>query len=332
MGISIQNNQFIGNSMGSVTIDVTVSYSAIIEDACTWCIMERNNFENNRFQRTEKQNPILVVIKAITDACPMKFSYNHNSFENNKNTRLLSTDIENKNNFTAVHNITDLTILNNTGTSGLVTIVKNDPLHGIVIVYMTSLTVEYNTGRYREDTSDSLKATIVYVKNVNQITIGDSAFQKNLGTSLVLENEQFYSKKHDLCVTGLLLFDANSGIYGGAMGLYSVTINSSCHSIVSFQNNYGVYGGALYLENSPSLCVCTNKCLTTLKFNNNRATTSGNSVYFASSFNSNFECKNYSRKDVGSAASSIVLNSADSCSLSIIFISRSEYHSEHINN
>ena len=40
VGISIQNNRFIGNSMGSVTIDVTVSYSAIIEDACTWCIME----------------------------------------------------------------------------------------------------------------------------------------------------------------------------------------------------------------------------------------------------------------------------------------------------
>ena len=317
VGISIQNNRFIGNSMGSVTIYVTVSYSGIIEDACTWCIMERNNFEHNCFRRTEKQNPILVVIKAITDACPMKFSCNHNSFENNKNTRLLSTDIENKNNFTAVHNITDLTILNNTGTSGLVTIVNNDPLHGIVIVYMTSLTVEYNTGRYREDTSDSLKATIVYVKNVNQITIGDSAFQKNLGTSLVLENEQFYSKKHYLCVTGRLLFDANSGIYGGAMGLYSVTINSSCHSIVSFQNNYGVYGGALYLENSPSHCVCTNKCLTTLKFNNNRATTSGNSVYFASSSYSNFECKNFSRKDVGSAASSIVLNSADSCCLSI---------------
>ena len=101
------------------------------------------------------------------------------------------------------------------------------------------------------------------------------------------------------------------------MGLYSVNTNGSCHSIVSFQNNYGVYGGALYLENSPSLCVCTNKCLTTLKFNNNRATTSGNSVYFASSSNSNFECKKVSRKDVGSAASSIVLHSADSCCLSI---------------
>ena len=319
VGISIENNQFIGNSMGSVTIDVTVSNSALIEDVCTWCIMERNHFQNNHFHQNEKLEPVLVSVVAsiMTDACPMEFSFNQNSFENNTKAGLLSTEIDSSNKNMIIYNITELTVLNNVGPSGLLTIINN-PFQGKTLVYLTSLTVEYNNGQYREGTSESLETTIVYVKNAHQITIiGDSIFRKNLGTSLVLENEQFYSKSIDLCVLGHLLFDANSGIHGGAMSLYSAAFNSSCQSIISFRNNYGVYGGALYLENSPSHCVCPGMCSTSLMFNDNRATTSGNSVYFASSSNFDFDCKNLSMKDVGSAASSIILHSPDSCCLSV---------------
>ena len=209
--------------------------------------------------------------------------------------------------------ITELTLLNNVGLSGLVVIKSNKPLHESFRVNLTVLRVENNTGSYKEDASESLKATIVYIKNVNRLIIHDSTFQKSLGTSLVFENEQFYGvNRLDLCIMGNLQFDANTGIYGGAMSLYSVVINSSCQSTILFKENYAVYGGALYLENSPSQCVCPGECLTTLEFNDNRAITSGNSVYFASSSSDfNLECKNFSMKDVGSAANNIILHSRD---------------------
>ena len=304
--------------MNLIAIDATVSNSALIGNLCTWSTVQKNNFKNNYFLPTKKQQPILVRIKATINGCPaMETSLSHNSFDNNTNTSLLSIEIKSKSSQVHAHNIIRVTssaVTNNDGPSGLIAIMNTDPLHGEAFVHLVSLLVKNNTGQYREDASESLQSTIVYVKNVQQSSISNTTFRKNLGTSLVLENEQFYDNIFDLCAMGNLLFEANSGIYGGAMSLYGVTINNSCQSIISFQNNYGVYGGALYLESSSSLCLCP---LTNLKFNDNRATTSGNSVYFASSTDFNFECKNLSMKDVGSAASSIILHSPDSCCLSL---------------
>ena len=321
-GILIQKNQFIGNSMSSIAIDAVVYNEAFIGNHCTWCNMQDNNFQSNHFLPTGiKQEPILVSVKAriFNRICPMEFVFDQNSFKNNTRTRLLTTEVISQNNL--LHNIitiTALTVSNNNGTSGLVIIKNNDPLHQNIWVNLTFLKVENNTSLYEEDTSESLEATIVYFKNANRLIIRDSNFQNNLGTSLVFENEQV---NLDLCLMGDLLFDANTGIHGGAMSLYSVAINSSCQSTIMFKENYAVYGGALYLENSQGSCVCpgAHACLTTLEFIDNRATTSGNSVYFAtSSSDFDLDCKNFSMKDdVGSAANSIMLHSRDRCSLSI---------------
>ena len=324
-GISIQGNQFIGNTICFIDIDVSIYYKTIFGDPCTWCIMQDNTFQNNHFLADAgKQQPILVHINGYfnTSECnndyfviPHQISIDQNTFENNTHTRLINTELRTKDNI-IMHStitITELTLLNNVGLSGLVVIKSNKPLHESFRVNLTVLRVENNTGSYKEDASESLKATIVYIKNVNRLIIHDSTFQKSLGTSLVFENEQFYGvNRLDLCIMGNLQFDANTGIYGGAMSLYSVVINSSCQSTILFKENYAVYGGALYLENSPSQCVCPGECLTTLEFNDNRAITSGNSVYFASSSSDfNLECKNFSMKDVGSAANNIILHSRD---------------------
>ena len=320
-GIIVQDNQFIGNTMSSIAIDVTVSNGSSIGDTCTWCSMQMNMFRNNHMP-TNKQNPhpILVSIKAhiVTNVCPMEHFFNQNSFVNNKNTSLLAIEIGSNTKFLYnILRITSLTVLNNIGRSGLVTIINNNPLYGNVLVKLELLRIENNTSLYKGDTSTSLKTTIVYVKNIQNSIISDLTFQKNLGTSLVFENENVYDETFNLCVLGDLTFRANSGIYGGAMSLYSVAINSTCQSIVSFEKNYGVYGGALYLEDSQSLCVCPGMCFTTFEFDDNRATTSGNSVYFGSLTDFNLECKNFNMKDVGSAASNIILHSPDSCCLSI---------------
>ena len=299
-GIIIQGNQFIGNTMSFILIDTFVLQNSLVGNPCTWCSVLENKYQYNHFPPTARE-PILVkvVVDIVNSTCPMKTLLHQNSFENNTSTRLLHTEVKSK--YMQQVTVTSLAVLNNSGTSPLVTL-KHE---GIISVILGSLTVERNIGLYKKD-SESLERTIVYVKNANQSIIRDSTFQNNLGTPLVFENEQFHN---DLCAIRNLSFKANTGVYGGAMSLYNVTFNSSCESKILFEKNYAVYGGALYLKDSPSLCVCPGKCLTTLEFLDNRATAAGNSVYFASS--SQFECQNFSMKDVGSAASSIVLHSGD---------------------
>ena len=58
-----------------------------------------------------------------------------------------------------LHNIitiTALTVFSNIGTSGLVIIKNNDPLHQNIWVNLKFLKVVNNTGLYEEDTSESL--------------------------------------------------------------------------------------------------------------------------------------------------------------------------------
>ena len=125
-----------------------------------------------------------------------------------------------------------------------------------------------------------------------------------------------YNVTLDLCVMGDLRFNANSGINGGAMSLYSVAINSSCQSNISFEKNFGVYGGALYVDNIQKSG--SGVCRTILEFIGNRAVILGDAVYIAT-FSTEFdtilsEClrKNLSKHDVGSAAANItVLNLKD---------------------
>ena len=298
-GIIIQGNQFIGNTMSFIDIDTGVYKKSLIGNPCTWCCMLENKYQYNHFPPTA-QEPILVKVEVriFTSICSMTTFLHQNSFENNTSTRLLFTEVTSI--FMQHVTVTSLAVLNNSGTSPLVKI-KHE---GNILVILESLSIERNIGLYKKDTSESLERSIVYVKNANQSIIRDSTFQNNLGTPLVFENEQFHN---DLCAIRNLLFKANTGVYGGAMSLYNVTINSFCKSKILFEKNYAVYGGALYLKGSPSLCVCPGKCLTTLEFVDNRATTAGNSVYLASS--SQFECQNFSMKDVGSAASSIILHS-----------------------
>ena len=312
-GIFIQENLFIGNTISFITIDVSIFYGALSDTPCTWCVMQDNAFLSNHFPKASgRQRPTLVIINARVNnsecysndlVMPFQISINQNLFENNTKTRLLRTEVGSKD--STMYNmisLTRLSLLNNKGASGLLIVKSNEPFHENIWLNMTSLRVENNTGRYEKDISGSLETTILYIKNTRQSIINDLNFRQNLGTSLVFENEQVYG---DLCAKGISNFDANTGINGGAMSLYRVAFNSSCVSIISFKKNYAVYGGALYLKNSQNLCVCPGKCSTNLDFYDNRATTSGNAVYFDSSTDFDSNCETFNMKEVGSAANSI---------------------------
>ena len=205
-------------------------------------------------------------------------------------------------------NITALTLLNNIGTSGLVLISSEHFAEDQVNLAL--LRVENNTDLYihEKDDIESLENVIVHIKNANRSTIRDSIFRKNLGTSLAFENDQ---SNVDLCIMGNLEFVANNAPgRGGAMSLYSITINISCQSTIKFKNNFARYGGALYVDNlqKSSLGVCQ----TILEFNDNRAVILGDAVYIQS-FSSDLymflsECsRNLNKIDIASAASNIIV-------------------------
>ena len=78
-GIFVQGNQFIGNTICFIVIDVFIIYKAIIGDPCIWCIMQDNTFQNNHFlPAAGKQQPILVsilIVYIVTSICPMEISF-----------------------------------------------------------------------------------------------------------------------------------------------------------------------------------------------------------------------------------------------------------------
>ena len=323
LSILIQNNQFIGNAVSLIAIDTTVDYKALIGSSCTWCIIKKNSFLNNHFPPTALE-PILVEISAeiITSICPMELSFYQNIFENNTHVHLLSMKVGTENNVynTSTVNITGLTLLNNVGTSWLVMIEHNGLLYQNILINLAFLRIENNIVWYKYE-NDIAQSLIVLVKNVNQSIIRDSTFRTNLGTPLVFKNDNLYGTHLVLCVIGDLQFQQNNAIYGGAMSLYNVRINTSCQSTITFKDNFGRYGGALYVDNilKSGLGVCN----TTLEFIANRAAISGDAIY-VQSYSSDLEmilreCSRYlSKTEVASAAANIVvLNLKDNNYLSI---------------
>ena len=304
-----QFNSLVGNAMSLIAIDATVYNKALIGNSCTWCTIQKNSFLNNRFPPTALE-PILVEISAsiISSTCPMELSFHQNVFENNTHVHLLSMEVGNKNNVynTSTVNITGLSLFNNVGTSWLVMIRNNGLLYQVKLAF---LRIENNSVWYKYE-NDTAQSLIVLVKNVNQSIIRDSTFRTNLGTPLVFENENSYDTHLVLCVIGDVHFQENNAVYGGAMSLYNVIINTSCQSTITFEENFGQYGGALYLDNilKSGLGVCT----TTLEFIDNRAVISGDAIY-AQSFSSDLEMilqecsRNLTKNEVVSAASNIVV-------------------------
>ena len=319
-GILIQNNQFVGSTMSLIAIHTKVDNKALIGNPCIWYTVQKNNFRNNYNDNilTKIEEPILVSIKTgiTTSVCSMELSFNQNLFVNNTHTHLLSAEVGDKNHLynSSTVNITALSLLNNAGTSWLVMIECNGRLYQSIWINMAVLRVENNTVWYNEN--DASHSLIVHVRNVNKSIIRDSTFRRNLGTPLVFENENLYTHLV-LCVIGDLRFQQNNAIYGGAMSLNNVIMNSSCQSTITFERNFGRYGGALYVNNI--LRSGIDVCNTTLEFLDNRAVILGDAVY-VQSFSSDLrmilnECsRNLSKKEVASSAANITaLNLKDNC-------------------
>ena len=122
-----------------------------------------------------------------------------------------------------------------------------------------------------------LESSMFSFSNINEISIQNSSFLANQGTSLLFKKPVGTT----LSLKGEIHFTNNTGVLGGACGLHNthLTIQTNTEGNIIFEGNTGVYGGALYLDNA---IISDKTCKMKVKFINNTATTSGNSVYFAS--------------------------------------------------
>ena len=169
---------------------------------------------------------------------------------------------------------------NNTATSLLVEF-KRHYHDYLMVVILKHLSVDGNiVGNTQWDYAvpiHDLETSILNLSMVDQVSIEDSSFSHNQGTPLTFKPN---NKKMQLSLNGEIHFTNNTGVMGGACNLYNVhiVIETKAEVNVIFEENTGVYGGALYLDD---ITISDSKCKLKVKFANNFATISGNSVYFA---------------------------------------------------
>ena len=168
----------------------------------------------------------------------------------------------------------DTIIKNNTATSVLV------EFNGLYRYKYFSMTVILKDllvdGNLVTNTQRAYAASIISLSTVDEVLIENSSFLGNQGTPLtVTHNEKTY-----LSLEGEIYFINNTGVFGGGCGLHNanVMIQRNDEVNIIFQDNSGVYGGAVYLNNTT---ISDATCKLKVKFINNTAITSGNSVYFA---------------------------------------------------
>ena len=124
-----------------------------------------------------------------------------------------------------------------------------------------------------------LETSLFSFSTIDYVSLEDLSFSDNQGSPIVIKQPN--EDKTRLSVGGEVLFTNNTGVLGGACGLHNVhvMIKTTTEVNVVFENNSAVYGGALYLNKTT---ISDARCKLKANFINNKATTSGNSVYFAS--------------------------------------------------
>ena len=174
-----------------------------------------------------------------------------------------------------------LVIINNTATSALVEINSYTLEFGSLNVNLSNLLVDANNVGSTTDWSQAVSglesSSVFSFSKVTRVTLTNSKFTNNHGTPLKFKSVKL---KTSLFFAGNNTFSNNNGVFGGACNIHNVMFQMNDEGKVIFENNKGIYGGALYLATIAfSMTVCKLK----FKFIDNKAVTSGNSVYFATS-------------------------------------------------
>lgn len=86
-----------------------------------------------------------------------------------------------------------------------------------------------------------------------------------------------------LHLSGILLFEQNSGLFGGVCAFYNLEVIANTRgeeAVGVFKGNSVLYGRVVYLQ-TYSIMVVSDQWHIQTSFDNNSAVTAGNAIYFA---------------------------------------------------
>lgn len=158
--------------------------------------------------------------------------------------------------------------------------------HADGVIYIHSLqgyesfTVNVSNLYLFENTVTLAANGVVNIANAH-MNILNSSFICNTGTALYLENTRLF-------VSGEIYFVENAGLNGGGMAMYGDSDILADEADVVFDSNIALYGGGAYIQlsanarNVDDFCnrFIDDNCDFKFQFLNNRASSSGNNVFF----------------------------------------------------
>ena len=242
---------------------------------CTFSRIKKQSDKNQKNYTLQEDSKLF----SVTTKGNFSFLINRNCFIDNNQLVFVSVNVLPAGNYYPTNvqlNLQNTVIGNNMATSVLVE--YNGQKHRMAVV-LKEMVVENNiitnTGSAYELPLGDMKSSLVTLSMVDQIQVEDSRFSNNQGTALTVT--QINELKTFMTLKSLINFTNNTGVLGGACNLHNVHMMIETNNSI-FEGNSAVYGGALYLNNTK---LSETKCNNKVRFINNTATTSGNSIYYA---------------------------------------------------
>ena len=278
----IENNRFNRNTIGMVyiiTFDCEDTTSDYDQQEIPVCFTEFN-LQNNYFQDNHNTSLLDVVIFTTTSVSDLFLR--NNFFIGNRQNSL----IQFKMSLSEVHIvIEELQLIDNENTA-------SQQLFSVTVAGLGSMSTEVTLAKLLiknnivstiepNEPPDKLTQAVISLSDIHHLLLTDSTFINNSGTSFILITDNMVVSPVVLELEGNIVFQNNTGLFGGACALHNIAVNTSGTGTIIFENNAAIYGGALYFDYVlfPSATTCN----LDLHFHNNKATTAGNIAYFATS-------------------------------------------------
>ena len=239
--------------------------NSIVEDFVT--IFESNTLKSNNY--TKNNELVLILLDNIEILSLARIQYTANYVINNEGIGfdLVFEHIKAKQPASVL--INGNTFMKNYGE-----VVKLSCSNKVICINLVTVNASNNV--INHNTVSVTKNGVMAIQRAATLILANLTFYGNSGTAL-------YIRETFIQILGNINFTKNAGKFGGAFGLYGKSnISVGNGAIVSFTENAALYGAGMYVGFSLDICdaLFNSNCEFIFHFNNNRASSSGDTIYF----------------------------------------------------
>ena len=277
----IENNRFNRNTIGMLYITTYDCYhtTSDFDQLPIPVCFKKIHLQNNYFQDNH-DTWMLLCVQIIASTTVSDIFLRNNFFIANRQNSLIEVTI-----YSEVHIVIEkLHLIDNENTASVQLFKVDGSGSTSTEVTLAKLLIKNNIVSTIEpnEPPDELRQAVISLSGIHHLLFTDSTFINNSGTSFILTDDVVVSPAA-LELKGNIVFQNNTGLFGGACALCNIAVNTSGTGKIVFENNIAIYGGALFFDNVLFPSVETSSCNLNLHFRNNKATAAGNIVYFATS-------------------------------------------------